>query len=42
MDNLISVYKDAWSETTWFGKLTLFPILILCFPILAILMLGLK
>ena len=26
-------YSDLWNELNWFGKVALFPIVILCFPL---------
>lgn len=42
MEYFVGVYKDCWQGTTWFGKLTILPFMILCSPIIAILGFGLR
>jgi len=33
--NIFEFYKDMWNELNWLGKVTLFPILLLGFPLFA-------
>jgi hypothetical protein len=30
--NVFDFYRDIWNEFNWLGKVTLFPIMLLCFP----------
>ncbi len=36
------IYKESWEEFSFFGKVTLFPILILIFPVFLFIALCLK
>jgi len=40
--NVFKLYKDMWSEFNWLGKLILFPLILLGFPLFSLICICFK